>query len=392
MELRELQHHIRMLATLEETSSPMVSCYINLETNLVDARRTLKNQVQKISKGLPVHSHPEFDEAFRSIEKYLGNHFLSHTKGLALFTRSGPWPFWLALQFDVPLPNWLAVDTTPNIYHLVELKDTYHRYVVMILTEEKVRIIEVNLGSVTEDVWRERPELRQRVGREWSREHYQNHRRNRTDQFIKEQISILEQLMSAGGHSHLILAGNPRLLARVRRELPKPLTDKLINSVVTAGSDKLSEVVAVTLSRFIEQEELESQAMVERLQRHIHTGGLAVIGTQKTLKTLKLGQVDVLLVAKNYSPSRGWKCLSCGEVRVRQPVLNKCADCNSAELRSLDLREEIIRLAEQRGCQVEVVNQSEWLHRVGGVGALLRYFVPEQHHERQRSLLVSQNA
>ena len=290
MELRELQHHIRMLATLEETSSPMVSCYINLETNLVDARRTLKNQAQKISKGLPVHSHPEFDEALMTIEEYLGTPFLSHTKGLALFTRSGPSPFWLALQFDVPLPNWLAVDTTPNIYHLVELKDTYHRYVVMILTEEKVRIIEVNLGSVTEDVWRERPELRQRVGREWSREHYQNHRRNRTDQFIKEQISVLEQLMSAGGHSHLILAGNPRLLARVRRELPKPLTDKLINSVVTAGSDKLSEVVAVTLSRFIEQEELESQAMVERLQRHIHTGGLAVIGTKKTLKTLKLGK------------------------------------------------------------------------------------------------------
>ncbi len=380
MELRELQHHIRILATLEETSSPMVSCYINLETNLVDARRTLENQAQKISKGLPVHSHPEFDEALSTIEEYLGNHFLSHTKGLALFTRSGPWPFWLALQFDVSLPNWLAVDTTPNIYHLVELKDTYHRYVVMILTEEKARIIEVNLGSVTEDVWRERPELRQRVGREWSREHYQNHRRNRTDQFIKEQISVLERLMSVGEHSHLILAGNPRLTVRVRRELPRHLTDKLIDTVIASGSNKISDVVAVTLSSFIEQEELESRAIVERLQRNIHTGGLAVIGTKETFKALQRRQVDVLMVAKNYHPSEGWKCLCCGEVRVRQPALNKCPNCNSDELRRLDLREEMIRLAEQRGCQVEVVNQSEWLYQVGGVGALLRYFAPEQHY------------
>ena len=392
MELRELQHHIRMLATLEETSSPVVSCYINLETNLVDVRHTVESQMRKISKGLPVNLQPEFDEAFENIEKYLNSQFPSATKGLAIFARGGAWPFWQALQFGVPLPNWLAVDTTPNIYHLVELKDTYHRYVVMISTEETARIVEVNLGSVTEELWRERPELRQRVGREWSREHYQSHRRNRTDQFIKEQISVLERLMLAGGHSHLILAGNPRLTARVRRELPRHLTDKLIDTVVASGSDKLSDVVAATLSSFIEQEELESRAMVERLQRNIHTGGLAVIGTKETFKALQRGQVDMLLVAKNYHPSGGWKCLFCGEVRVRQPALNKCPDCNSDELRSLNLREEMIRLAEQRGCQVEVVNQSDWLYQVGGVGALLRYFAPEQYYWRQRSSAAKQNA
>ncbi len=392
MELRELQHHIRMLATLEETSSPVVSCYINLETNLVDVRHTVESQMRKIRKGLPVNLQPEFDETFGNIEKYLNHLIPPTTKGLAIFARGGAWPFWQALQFCVPLPNWLAIDTTPNIYHLVELKDTYHRYVVMISTEETARIVEVNLGSVTEELWRERPELRQRVGREWSREHYQSHRRNRTDQFIKEQISILERLMLAGGHSHLILAGNPRLTARVRRELPRHLTDKLIDTVVASGSDKISDVVAATLSSFIEQEELESRAIVERLQRNIHTGGLAVSGTKETFKALQRGQVDMLLVAKNYHPSGGWKCLFCGEVRVRQPALNKCPDCNSDELRSLDLREEMIRLAEQRGCQVEVVNQSEWLYQVGGVGALLRYFAPEQYYWRQRSSAAKQNA
>ncbi len=392
MELRELQQYIRMLATLEETSSPVVSCYIKLETNLVDVRHTVESQMRKISKGLPVNLQPEFDEAFENIEKYLNGQFPPATKGLAIFARGGAWPFWQALQFGVPLPNWLAVDTTPNIYHLVELKDTYHRYVVMISTQEQARIIEVNLGSVTEELWQERPELRQRVGREWSREHYQSHRRNRTDQFIKEQISVLERLMSAGGHSHLILAGNPRLTTRVRRELPRHLTDKLIDTVVASGSDKISDMVAATLSSFIEQEELESRAMVERLQRNIHTGGLAVIGTKETFKALQRGQVDMLLVAKNYHPSGGWKCLFCGEVRVRQPALNKCPDCNSDELRSLDLREEMIRLAEQRGCQVEVVNQSDWLYQVGGVGALLRYFAPEQHYWRQRSSAAKQNA
>ena len=35
----------------------------------------------------------------------------------------------LAMQFTDPLPNWIAVYPTPNIYHLVELKDNHHRYV-----------------------------------------------------------------------------------------------------------------------------------------------------------------------------------------------------------------------------------------------------------------------
>lgn len=391
MELSELQHHIRRLATLEETTSPMVSCYINLETNLVEVRRTLESQMRKISKALPVPLQTEFDEVFENIEKYLNNQIPTSTKGLAIFARGGAWPFWQALQFSVPLPNWLVVNTTPNIYHLVELKDTYQRYVVMISTEEYARIIEVNLGSVTEELWRERPELRQRIGREWSREQYQNHRRNRTDQFIKEKIIVLERLMLAGGHSHLILAGNPRLTAQVRRHLPRHLTDKLIDTAIASESDKISDVVAATLLAFIEQEELESRAMVERLQRNVHTGGLAVIGTKETFKALKRGQVDMLLVVKNYHPSGGWKCLSCGEICVHQLKLNKCPDCNSDESHTLDLREEMIRMAEQRGCQVEVVNQSDWLSQVGGVGALLRYLAPEQYWH-QRSFAAKQNA
>lgn len=41
----------------------------------------------------------------------------------------------MALQFRVPLPTELAVDTVPHIYRLVELKDVYHRYGLVISNE-----------------------------------------------------------------------------------------------------------------------------------------------------------------------------------------------------------------------------------------------------------------
>ena len=253
----------------------------------------------------------------------------------------------------------------------------------MISTEESARILEVNLGEVTEELWRERPELRQRVGREWSKEHYQNHRRNRTDQFIKEKIQLLEQLMAAGGHTHLLLAGNPRITARVRDALPKHLKAKLVDTIAASGSDRLSDVAAATLSAFVEQEELESQGMADRLMQEIHRHGLGVAGLDATIHTLRQGNVDVLVLVKAFDPEMGWSCAACGAMGVNRGRFDVCPECGQRELQEIDLREEMVRLAEGLGCGVEFVNHSDSLMQFDGVGALLRYHAPEQFYRRE---------
>ena len=50
----------------------------------------------------------------------------------------------------------------------------------------------MNVGEVTSDLWASRPELRQRVGRMWTREHYMRHRLDRGNRFFKEKIKILQ--------------------------------------------------------------------------------------------------------------------------------------------------------------------------------------------------------
>lgn len=67
------------------------------------------------------------------------------------------------------------------------LEDTYHRYVVLLAARDWIRILEVNLGATTIQAWTEQPELRERVGREWTKAHYESHRRERTSRFLKEQ-------------------------------------------------------------------------------------------------------------------------------------------------------------------------------------------------------------
>jgi protein required for attachment to host cells len=376
VDLKKLREDIRILVTLKETDDPVLTCYLNLETGETSYRNSLDERAYLLRKSLRREVWRGVEESLIKIESFLENQLLSDTRGVAIFARFGAYPFFLPLQFRVRLPNWIVVDSTPNIYHLVELKGTYHRYVILLISRESARILEVNLGSVTERIWKERPELRKRIGHEWTRKYYQNHCKGRNDDFVEEMVKILNQMMSTGGHTHLIIVGNPQMTSRVRKNLPIHLTAKLIETLVASDNSKISNVVAATLDSFIQKEEKESQAMVDHLLREINTNGLAVVGTTKTLSALAWGQVDVLLLTNGYVPDPGWLCPTCGAMEVNHVRPDTCAYCEGKEIREANIKEEMVRMAERCGCRIEIVNQSEVLTRFGGVGCLLRYISP----------------
>jgi hypothetical protein len=376
--VEELDKHIKALATLEPSEAPVISCYLDLSRgsgyqDIVDER------VHLLRSSLPDRDLDNFEEALGKIEDFLLTGVALVTNGVAVFVRSGARPFFRALQFEVPLPNWIAVDSAPNLYHLVELKDNYDRYVILQVTENSARIIGINLGSVTDQIWKNRPELRHRVGRGWARDHFQDHRRERNNQFVHDLIGILANVMSTGGYGHLILGGNARTVATVRKALPKSLAAKLVDVVAASANDRISDVVATTLQRFLEHEELDSQAIAEQLVSQIYTHGLAVVGTHASMQALRAGQVDVLVIAKDYDPGNGWECRRCGRVDTQSAQPEACPACQNLHLRGFEIRSELVRLAGQLGCGVEVVEHSDALMNFGGVGCLLRFLAPERY-------------
>lgn len=382
MKIEKLDEHIKTLATLKPCDAPMISCYLDVGCGLSSYRTILDDRVRILRKSLAGESLSALEEAFTKIEEFLMRGVTTVTRGLALFARGGQHPFFLALQFEVPLPNWIAVDSTPNLYHLVELKDNYDRYVILYMTETTSRIIGINLGSITDQIWKTRPELRRRVAREWTKDHFQDHRRERSNQFIHEQIRTLEHLMAAGGYGHLILAGNARALAVVRKALPKNLAAMLVDVVSAPANDRSPDLVAATLERFMKHEELDSQAIAEQLVSQVYTHGLAVAGTRASLTALKAGQVDVLVVAKSYDPGEGWECRHCGKLEVESAQSDACLACQNRPLRKFEIRSELVRLAGQLGCGVEVVEHCDALMNLGGVGCLLRFLAPERYASR----------
>ena len=380
MELNELDQHILTLATLEETRSPVISCYLDLSTIYPGYKTVFDDRVQVLQRTVQEEVRHDFEQALYKIQEFFGARAIAGSSSLAIFSRAGERPLFLPLSFAAPLPNRIAVSSTPSIYDLVELRDNYNRYAVLLATEHSAHILGINLGSVTEEIWRSRPDLRRRSGHEWTKEHYQNHRRERTRQFIHEQIRLLDQVVSRYGYAHIILAGNSRATSAIKRELPKHLALNLVDVVPASAGDHTADIVAATLQSFLEYEEGESLAIVDKLWRELNTHGLAVAGTAASMDALRSDQVDVLVLAKTNQPGSGWACRACGVLDVNTPQPDSCPKCGNRSLRSFDVKEEMVRVAERAGCGVEVVEHSDRLLQLGGAACLLRYRLPAEQY------------
>ncbi len=367
--LDELKQHITLLATVEETDTPFISCYLNFENERNGWRDVLNERARILRRVFKGSARVDLEQALGKIEAWLTSEPLPDAKGVAIFARGS---FMLTMQFAAPLPNLIAVYPTPNIYHLVELKDNYHRYIVMIATADWARILEVNLGAATIRAWINDSDLRMRVAQEWSRSHFQVHQANRGDRFLQEKITVLKRLMRAGGHTHLILAGDPQMTARVQHALPKDLADKLVDTIPANTRDQQADVVMATLSSFITHEEQESSSIAEQLIEGLRGHYLAVAGSAATLAALRWGEVDCLVMVGDYQPDPGWTCTSCEAAGTEAPETSTCPKCGAATVRPLDVKEALLRLAAQLEYPVEVVEKSDVLMSLGGVGCLLR--------------------
>lgn len=370
IDLDRLRSAIRTLVELDEAEQPVISCYLNLteQWNDVPGRRAAR-----IRQALPIDARPAFDAALEPIRRYLASALQPDARSVVAFSRSGARPFFLAMQFQVPVDEQLTLDAAPSIYGLVQLKDDYHRYIVLLTTAGYARILEVSLGAVTTDLWAARPELQERLAGAWTREVYQRHRHERTERFVQEKLRLLERAVALGGHSHVMVIGDDELAARFRASLSPQLSAKLIEGVDVSDPGNTSGVIRASMLRFIQCEEKEGLDTSTRLVRELRKGGLAVAGTEASLRALELGQVDQLVLSATYVPPAGMRCRSCGTVHPDLGAPAVCPRCGDSELSSADVRDELVRLAERHGVEVEVVQDDIEIRHVGGVGCLLRY-------------------
>ncbi len=340
-EMELLGTHISQLADLPESDAPTISAYLDLYQSS-DALRSKFEQWSTAARStLAAAQRPLFDLSRQNVIREISRDRPEHVHSVAVFSRQGEDPMRLVLPFSVPLDLHFDVSNRPAIFPLVQLKDRFHRFVVVITTDDASRIFEVTLGAVSEAILTQRPELGGRLGREWGREHYHQRKRESDQKFHRDQVTIITNLMARRGHNHLILAGNPRHVSGLHDILPKHIEARVVGELLkTPPGGDYSTVLEQAIDTFVEVERAESRDTVGRLHEQIRRGGLAVVGVDHSRDAI-LGGYAAELVISEELPKAG--------------------------------REELTRLATARDLAIEVCEGDELLATHGGVGCLLRY-------------------
>ena len=374
LELAELQRNVQILATLQETEYPVVSSYLNAEQGIAACLEYLAERNLLLRRTIPTEQRKSFNQSMEHIEcvvKECGQD--PAIRGIVVFVRSVEDPFLLHMRFPMPVANQLAVDRVPHIFQLMALKNTYDRYVVVLMNKKRASILEVNLGAVTRQTWSDHSIPPNRIERQWSKERYQRHRQKQTDETIREKIKALDELMGTGAHNHLILSGEPAMVTRLKARLPSHLRQKLVDTVPGQTTDRLSDIVDATLSSFVEYQQQHSHTYVAILQQAVYTNGLGILGTNASLKCLRHARADMLVMAEEYDPGPAWQCRECRDTQIGRDSPQACPECSIKQFRNFSVKEEMIRLAEGSSCDVMVVQGSDFLIAGGGVGCLTRY-------------------
>ena len=346
MSYLDLSKHITTLANLPKCPEPMVSVYFDLTQPFEHLEAQFSSWVEVARPAFENTGQEQFLTASDRIKKWLLNNS-EEGRSAAVFSRAGDPGFFLPLTFQAPLETYFKADLLPAIFPLVELRDRFNRFVVVLASRKTARIIEMNLGETSLELLAEREEAVDRHGREWTREHYNSQMRELNEKFVQEQVEIVERLMSKRGHNALILVGETEYIDRLKRALPQHLAGKIVDHISTGFDDqRINTVIADVIESYLKIENDESETAVKRLFRAYRTNQLGIFGVAATAVALQLDRVEELII--------------------------------SSSLRHND-REVLVRLASQHQVPIETVRQSEALDQQGGVGAILRFPSFVQH-------------
>lgn len=364
MDLKQLEQHLRALALAPPAAAPVVSCYVNRESP--GWRGQFDAQAAALRAAFPEgESRRWFEEALLRVKNHLRQPALVGTRGTAVFARGGAAPLFLPLEFRLPLPDQLSASRLPRIFPLAALRDNYHRFVLLHTTGDAIRILGVEVGTVTRQICDRRIDPR-RFLRAGGPE-----QRARRLALIREGIALLEEFLHRGGYRYLILAGSGEWFALLRQALPRRVAVRVLDTIPAIESDAIMDVVQAAAMSFTDREEEESSALVAHLYEELEGEGRAAAGLEAAMEAVLRGAAEMVLIDSRFVPPPRRHCLRCGRSSPDGAGPFVCPHCGAAPCLPADDREALVRAAVASGVHVEIVNHSDALMRLGGVGCLL---------------------
>jgi stalled ribosome rescue protein Dom34 len=279
------------------------------------------------------------------LEWYLETQVDAAVAGVALFA-SAPHHLFEALQAATPFETEVTARQLPVLFPLARLLDDQETTVVALAHANAVRLFVLHQGGLRElRHLRNDPKPFHLVHgmNAMNQAHYQRHALATGRAFAHEAAQRIERLVDQYGAREIILTGETRAVAQLRQELSPDVAGLLITQPHTLEPNAPRGEVWDAVAPLLAQAKVDRhRSLLDQLVEGVQATGLGVAGPEQTQRALQQGQVDILIFMEG------------------APL-------------TPETRDELIAWASKTDASAQIVEQSDLLERLGGVGALLRY-------------------
>lgn len=370
--------HTRMseLSRLAKSEAPVVSVY--LDTRWSDehqrdrVRIFLKNE---IAKAREAGGHRAASADLDWIQS-AGNELVSQvaapdTRGVALFA-CAPAGLRETLRLRVPFDNVFVIDDTPFLGPLAAAAQQTPSTIVAFVDTKSARLMHLTPEGLGEEIvlTRDMPEHPSRGGwAQMAQARYDRHVRDHRERHFAAVAESLAHLVDAHVVQRIVLAGEPRNLSALRREMPPRIANYVAGDIPADRHEPPSAVADRAIELLGHLDASGEVPAVDDVLTEAAKSRQAVAGMEETIEAVNRGAVRRLYVLRG---ARGpaAACGGCGTLFPGAPT--ECRLCGKA-LKPVELGEALVERVLSAGGTVDTVEMHQGLAAVGGVAALLRY-------------------
>jgi peptide chain release factor subunit 1 len=371
---------LRTLADWDTGTLPVVSVYLD-----VDGRRYPRPQDYEQRLDPLLHPVREAFEAAvdrearlslngdaHGIDDFVRTRFVrGSTRGLAVFSCSRA-RLWEVVELPRDVRDQIEVGPIPDVRQLEALAERFERVCTVLVDGTSARIFFSGLGRIEEDpdvLVDDVPGRHEQGG--WSQGRYQRHIGEHRKGHLKHVAEALFGRFQERPFDHLVLGGPDEAVAELEGHLHDYLRQRIRARLhLPVKTTSAAEVLERTVELEDRMEREEERAVVDEVVAQVSAGRNAVAGLRPVLRALADARVARLVVAIDVRAA-GTSCPSCG--RLAEANGGRCETCGAEVADVPDVVEAAVAQAFRQGADVQIVEEDGELHRLGGVGAILRF-------------------
>ncbi len=362
------------LARVESSETPVISVYLNTEWTEEHQRERvrvfLKSRLRE-ARQAGAADPGDVDWVEAQGQAILNRVKFEDANGVALFAcqRAG---LREVFPLRVAFADTFTIERRPFLRPLARAVEETPPTLVVFIDGATGRLVPLNAtGTEEEVVLQSQVEGRHSMGG-WAalaQARYQRHIREHREQHLEAVAAAVTGWMEREGGQRIVLAGEPRTAAALRRHLPEHVAARIIGTVA-AGRWEPANVLAARAAELVALEAGSREtAEVDSALTEAAGGGAAVAGVGPTLEAVNRGAVRHLYMLEAFRRP-GAVCVACETLQDRFHFA--CVFCGK-ETRALELGEAMVERVLSAGGGVTTVERHTELARRGGVAARVRY-------------------